>query len=274
MATTRLLRQLLTLMLITGLLVVSAALGSSGQAFAQTVPGGEPPTAPPPPAPALPPAPSEPIEGVCVPPYYQQGAWAGISLPRLPGDSVDPEVNVYIPGEALRNLTDRWGNVACPYWLEVDVAPTDVTSALPPPMANGSVLLTVMVRARLLDGNRNVIERPNFNPPATICFRLPPERVAIANGLDGVQLYNFDRLLGQWVTLPTAVLDGQLCGTVTHFSVFSLTAAPASSELPIPAALPTTGTADGLRLDLWLGLGLFLVALGGVVRRVQRGVRS
>ncbi|RRR68073.1 MAG: hypothetical protein EI684_18025 [Candidatus Viridilinea halotolerans] len=251
---------LFALLLVLGLMVASA-----GSAHAQTVPGGAPPTTLPPPAPTLPTEPPPPVAGECVPSYLQQGAWAGANLLRLPGDSVDPEVNVYIPGEALRNLTDRWGNPACPYWLEVDVAPGNVTATLPPP-ANGAVQLTVMVRARLLDSNRNVIERPNFNPPATICFRLPPERVVAARGLGGVQLHNFDRLLNQWVTLPTAVLEGQFCGSVTHFSVFAVSATPAASSFPIPAALPTTSTGPNMHLERWLGLGLLLVILGGAWR--------
>jgi hypothetical protein len=171
-----------------------------------------------------------------------------------------------IDEKAFQHLTDRDGKPAKHHTVRV----RHEAEANVPPLPSGEVRLSAVARIDLLDDTNTVINRPNFEPPAVICYRPIPEQVTAAGGIGKILVKSFDSLDSQWKTLPSSVIEGQVCASVTHLSLFALASVTGAV---VPAALPNTSAATGLPLDLLMLLAA-LLCLGGLQLLASRGARS
>jgi len=237
-------------------------------ALAQTVPGGEPP---------------DHVIPECIPPRPEHPfSVTGNTLhSELTDKGVRIAMAIQIPSiaravsrifcfeideQAFQHLTDRDGKPAKHHMVRV----RHEAEASVPSFPLGEVRLSAVARIDLLDDTNTVINRPNFDPPAVLCYRPIPAQVTAAGGLDKILVKSFDSLDSQWQTLPSSVIEGQICASVTHLSLFALTT---TQSALMPEALPNTGAADGLPTDLLLVLAA-LLGLGGLQLLSSNGVRS
>ncbi len=237
-------------------------------ALAQTVPGGEPPDHAIPEC--IPPRPERPFPvtgNTLHAELTDQGTRIAMAI-QIPSiaKAVSRIFCFEIDENALQHLTDRDGKLAKHHTVRV----RHEAEANVPPLPSGEVRLSAVARIDLLDDTSTVINRPNFDPPAVICYRPIPAQVTAAGGIDKILVKSFDSLDAQWQTLPSSVIEGQICASVTHLSLFALTT---TQSAPVPAALPNTAVADGLPTDLLMVLAA-LLCLGGLQLRSSSGVRS
>jgi hypothetical protein len=261
------LRRRLTMLAVVGLALFPALLS------AQTVPPVPTPVVPipttlPTPEPPTEVTPSDP-NNVTLDPQL------GLSLVFTATASSSVLVSIAILPETLQNLTDINGNPVQAARLEVLPYSQDQASVLGElpavALADTATLerrLGDVIRIRLYDAAGNVIQRPNFNPPVTLCFTPNAEQIAAVGGIANIQITKFDSLLGAWIDQPTTVIGDQLCSSITSLSFFILSArpvvvepapAPTALPIPVPARLPNT---DGTgMMGEWLLVVLVLTAL-------------
>jgi hypothetical protein len=256
-------RRFTLLAVVVGLLLFPALLS------AQTVPPVPTPVAP---IPTTVPTPEPPTEVTPdAPGTVTLDPQLGASAVITASASTSTQLSIAIEPATLQNLTDINGNPVQAARLEVLPFTQDQASVLgelpAAALADSGTLdrrLGDVIRIQLFDAAGNVIQRPNFNPPITLCFTPNAEQIAAAGGLNAIEITKFDSLLGAWVVQPTTVIGEQLCSSITSLSFFILSARPVVVEptvqpLPIPARLPNT---DGTgMLGEWLLVLLVLLAL-------------
>ncbi|MEN9936816.1 MAG: hypothetical protein RLZZ387_3395 [Chloroflexota bacterium] len=256
------------LLVLVALVLMTVWLPARG-ALAQTVPGGAPPTSPI--ADGAPPIPSQPIVvSASAPLVAPLVATTGTSLamelpPAAPGES-PLVVTISISPATLGNVTDRDGNPVQPTTMRA----RPVSAASVPTLPAGQVALSTVIGFELLDANGQPINRPNFNPPLVLGFTPTPQAIAAAGGIENVKVVVFDSLTGQWVALPSTVIDGKMYASVTHFSLFTMAAIPVT---PLPARLPTTSAGAQLPAGTLEAVAVLAIIAGAMLLRRQREQR-
>lgn len=201
----------------------------------------------------------------------------GATLSVTSGGESPTVLSLAATPETFQNLTDINGNPVQAGRLEVRPSGQDAAAALAElpaaALADSGTLerrIGDVIRIQLFDVNGNLIQRPNFNPPVTLCFTPTAEQIAQVGAIDAVTITTFDSLIGAWTALGTTVIGGQVCASITHLSFFILTVREpvaavsavqpaAAAALPIPARLPNTDGAG--MMNGWLSVVLVLAAL-------------
>jgi len=156
--------------------------------------------------------------------------------------------------------------------LVVRPVPADVA----PPAGAGFALLGKTIEITLFDVQGNPIAHPSFANPIQVCFAYTADDLAKAGGTaDALVVQFYDTSASKWVTLPTALdaSSSRMCGSVTHFSLFSLAARssapralPPTSAADLPSSLPKTSASAATAVPAWIwAVSALALAVGGAL---------
>jgi hypothetical protein len=150
-----------------------------------------------------------------------------------------------------------------------------------PPSSAGFALLGRAIEITLFDEQGNLIAHPSFANPVQVCFSFSAGDLAQAGGnADALVVQFYDVGAAKWVALPSKVnaSKGSACGSVTHFTLFSLAARvstpdtlPQTGGANLPSSLPNTGSGSASDVPMWLWIvsALALIVGGTVIFRAR-----
>lgn len=237
----------------------------TGRLAAQTIPGPEPPQE------TTVPTPGTPVPISTSQPVGQGVGDFDITFDVITASDSPTEAQVTIFLSTLNNLTDCNGLDVVPD--RVEITPLEPASA--PPLPGDLMGLGDVFRVQIFNKENQVVCGPNLTPPAIVCVVPTAEQIAAVGGIENVQLFTREELIGGWLPLATRVIGGnRVCASVTSFSLFRPVAplvvqnlprtVPQPTAAPIPRALPDTGAAPISWVDYLLPLLIGILLVSGL----------
>jgi hypothetical protein len=128
----------------------------------------------------------------------------------------------------------------------------------------------------LFDANGQPIASPAFVHPISLCFNYSADDLAILGDPAAFAIEFFNTGTRQWDRLQSTLdsANSRVCTTLPHLSLYARAA-----RVPVPGALPRTGTPGDPGLSIWvwallaLGLGLGLSIWARKSQRVVQPAR-